>query len=112
RDYLEKITSFYESVGLENIVDGYDLDGTPRPEFSENGSRAAAFIGPAGVGAMHDPSHQAFVDGAYEDLYTPDRLIIGDANYDNAGSIYYNTSWRVLSLLMLDGTFQDFTLRE
>lgn len=112
REYLEKITSFYESIGLENLIDGYDLDGTPRPEFSENGSRAAAFVGPAGVGAMHDPAHQAFVDGAYEDLYTPDRLIVGDADYDNAGSIYYNTSWRVLSLLMLDGTFRDFTLGE
>lgn len=110
RAYLQKITSFYEGVGLENIIDGYDLDGTPHPEFSVDGSRAAAFVGPAGVGAMHDPSHQAFVDGAYEDLYTPDRLIVGDANHENAGSIYYNTSWRVLSLLMLDGTYRDFTL--
>lgn len=108
--YLEKITSFYEGVGLENIIDGYDLDGTPRPEFSVDGSRAAAFVGPAGVGAMYDAKHQSFVDGVYEDLYTPDRLIVGDANHENAGSIYYNTSWRVMSLLMLDGTYRDLTL--
>lgn len=111
REYLEKITSFYEGVGLENIIDGYDLDGTPRPEFSVDGTRAAAFVGPAGVGAMHDSSHQSFIDGAYEDLYTPNRLIVGDANHDNAGSIYYNTSWKVLSLLMMDGTFRDLTLK-
>lgn len=111
KEYLSKITSFYEGVGLENIIDGYDLDGTPRPEFSVDGSRAAAFVGPAGVGAMYDAEHQEFIDGAYEDLYTPDRLIVGDANHVNDGSIYYNTSWRVLSLLMMDGTYQDYTLR-
>ncbi len=111
RDYLAKITSFYKGVGLENIIDGYDLDGTPRPEFSVDGTRAAAFVGPAGVGAMYDAAHQEFVDGVYEDLHTPERLIVGDANHVNDGSIYYNTSWRVLSLLMMDGTYRDYSLR-
>jgi hypothetical protein len=109
RAYLEKITSFYEGIGLDAIIDGFDLNGTPHPEFSVDGSRAAAFVGPAGVGALFDPSHQAFVEGAYEDLVTPGELIIGDAAYDNPGSIYYNTSWRVLSLLMLNGTYVDYT---
>ncbi|HSC86695.1 MAG TPA: glycosyl hydrolase family 8 [Polyangiaceae bacterium] len=107
--YLEKITSFYEGVGLANIIDGYDLNGTPHPQFSVDGSRAAAFVGPAAVGAMFDASHADFASGAYTDLITPNALIVGDSAHDNAGSIYYNTSWRVLSLLMLDGTYQDLS---
>lgn len=110
RAYLEKITSFYEGIGLENLIDGFDLDGTPHPEFSVDGSRAAAFVGPAAVGATFDPAHADFVEAAYTDLITPNALIIGDAAHDNAGSIYYNTSWRVLSLLLLDGTYVDLTL--
>lgn len=110
KSYLEKITSFYEGIGLENLIDGFDLNGTPRPEFSVDGARAAAFVGPAGVGAMFDPKHASFADDAYTDLITPGALILGDVAYENPGSIYYNTSWRVLSLLMLDGTYEDFTL--
>jgi hypothetical protein len=96
KTYLEKITGFYEGVGVANIIDGYDLDGTPHPEFSVDGSRAAAFIGPAGVGAMHGTEHQAFLDQAYLDVASGELII---------GSIYYNTSWTVLSTLMLDGLF-------
>ena len=36
-----------------HIVDGYDLNGTPHPQFvTTGGPRAASFIGAAGVGAM------------------------------------------------------------
>jgi hypothetical protein len=98
--YLAKITGFYAGIGVVNLIDGYDLDGTPHPEFSVDGSRAAAFVGPAGVGAMHDAAHQAFLDQAYADVATGDLII---------GSIYYNTSWTVLSVLMLDGVFADYT---
>jgi endo-1,4-beta-D-glucanase Y len=110
RAYLEKITSFYAGIGLANLVDGFELNGKPRPEFSVNGTRAAAFVGPAGVGALFDPAHSEFVEGAYSDLITPGALQVGDAAYTNAGSIYYNTSWRVLSLLMLNGALYDYTL--
>ena len=107
--YLQKITSFYEGIGLENIIDGFNLDGSPRPEFSVDGSRAAAFVGPAAVGATFDAAHTDFASAAYTDLITPGALIVGDAAYQNLGSIYYNTSWRVLSLLMLDGTYVDLS---
>lgn len=110
KSYLEKITGFYEGIGIENLIDGFALDGTPYPEFSVDGSRAAAFVGPAGVGAMFDPAHADFAEQAYTDLITPNALIVGDSAHDNRGSIYYNTSWRVLSLLMLDGTYVDLTL--
>lgn len=112
KSYLQKITGFYEELGLENLIDGFDLDGTPRPEFSVDGSRAAAFVGPAAVGATYSAAHSDFAEAAYEDLITPGALIVGDAAYENEGSIYYNTSWRVLSLLMLDGTYRDLTLRK
>jgi len=103
--YLEKITGFYMGIGLENLIDGFDLDGTPHPEFSVDGSRAAAFVGPAGVAAACLPSCTEFAEAAYRDLVTKDALIVGDSAHVNNGSIYYNTSWRVLSLLMLDGSF-------
>ncbi|MBN2441467.1 MAG: hypothetical protein JXJ04_08970 [Spirochaetales bacterium] len=94
--YLSKITSFYRSVGISNIVDGYNLDGTPHPDFSRNGGRPASFIGPAGVGGMSDPVNQAFIDEAYAAVAT---LSL------DAGTIYYQKSWTALSLLMMTGGF-------
>jgi endo-1,4-beta-D-glucanase Y len=98
--YLEKITSFYQGVGVANIVDGYDLDGTPRPERATNGLQTASFVGPAGVGAMNDPVNQMFIDEAYAAVATLELT---------AGTIYYQKSWTALSLLMLTGNFVDFT---
>src|SRR5690606_22394873 len=50
--YLDKIASFYASEGVANIVDGYNLDGTPHPERPERTEQAASFVGPAGVAFM------------------------------------------------------------
>lgn len=97
-EYLEKIASFYAGVGVANIVDGYDLDGTPHPERSANGSQAASFVGPAAVAAMA-VSDQAFLDEAY--------LAVAGGGLD-AGTIYYQASWEALSLLMLSGNFIEF----
>jgi endo-1,4-beta-D-glucanase Y len=94
--YLEKISSFYVGVGVAGIVDGYELDGTPRPERPENALQAASFVGPAGVAAMHNPEYQAFVDEAYSALAGMDLT---------NGTIYYQKSWTALSLLMLSGNF-------
>jgi endo-1,4-beta-D-glucanase Y len=96
RAYLEKISSFYAGVGVQNISDGYELDGTPRPERSMPGLLAASFVGPAAVGAQHDPAFQSFVDEAYAELATLELT---------AGTIYYQKSWTALSLLMLTGNF-------
>ncbi len=99
--YLEKITSFYESVGVANIVDGYELDGTPRPDrATAGGLQAASFVGPAGVGAMHDVSHQAFVDEAYAAVATQGLT---------AGTIYYQKCWTALSLFMMTGNLFELT---
>ena len=59
KQYLAKITAFYSQVGAANIVDGYGLDGTPRPERAVGGLQAASFVGPAAVAAMSDKKNQA-----------------------------------------------------
>ena len=94
--YMEKITSFYLQVGVSNIVDGYNLDGSPHPEHSDGTSLPASFVGPAAVGAMYNADNLAFVDEAYSALAT---LKL------DAGTIYYQKSWTALSLLMLNGGF-------
>ncbi|MGH1346420.1 MAG: glycosyl hydrolase family 8 [Nannocystales bacterium] len=95
RDYLETINSFYASVGVDNIIDGYALDGTPRPdERSVAPTMSAVFVGCAGVGMMADLEGQAFVDRAYERVAGLDML---------TRSRYYQRSWTVLSMLMLSG---------
>lgn len=98
--YLAKISTFYSRIGVSGIVDGYNLDGTPRAERAVNGAQAASFVGPAGVGAMSDAQYQQFVDQAYSAVATLNL---------NAGTIYYQKSWAALSLLMLTGNFVDFT---
>jgi endo-1,4-beta-D-glucanase Y len=98
--YMEKITSFYTGIGVANISDGYELDGTPRPERAFDGAQAASFVGPAGVGAMFSADNQAFIDEAYAAVAT-----LGLS----AGTIYYQKSWTALSLLMFTGTFIDLT---
>jgi endo-1,4-beta-D-glucanase Y len=92
--YLTKISGFYSSVGAANIVDGYNLNGTPNTTMSLH---LAAFVGPAGVGAMATPQYTTLRDQAYALIATPPGLL--------GGSLYYNESWTVLSLLMMNGRF-------
>lgn len=96
--YLDKICSFFMRQGADAIVDGYDLDGTPRPDrkTDDHGDGSAVFVGCAGVGAMCDPKYQALVDGTYERVRTG-RLL--------ARSRYYNHCWTVMTLLMFTGNF-------
>jgi endo-1,4-beta-D-glucanase Y len=94
KSYLAKISAFYAEVGVANITNGYNLDGTPNPDKSYPGLQAASFVGPAGVGAMSDSQYQQFVDDAYAELATLKLT---------AGTIYYQKSWTALSLLMMTG---------
>ena len=98
--YLQKITGFYASVGVANMVDGYDLNGTPHPQFvTTGGPRAASFVGPAGVGAMATgTTYVKLRDDAYASVATLTDL---------AGSTYYQESWTALSLQMMTGLLQD-----
>jgi len=98
--YLQKITGFYASVGVANMVDGYDLNGTPHPQFvTTGGPRAASFVGPAAVGAMATgTTYVKLRDDAYASVATLTDL---------AGSTYYQESWTALSLQMMTGLLQD-----
>jgi endoglucanase len=98
--YLQKITGFYAGVGAANLVDGYDLNGTPHPQFvTAGGPRAASFVGPAGVGAMATgTTYMQLRDDAYAGVATLTEL---------AGSTYYQESWTALSLQMMTGILYD-----
>jgi len=103
--YLAQISSFFSTIGAVNIVDGYNLNGTPNPgtPAPDAGVRAPLsdpFVGPAAVGAMSSSSYPSLLNDAYG-LVAPDHVF--------AGGEYYASSWRVLSLLMLTGNFLDYT---
>jgi endo-1,4-beta-D-glucanase Y len=96
--YLQKITGFYAGVGASNIVDGYDLNGTPHAQFvTTGGPRAASFNGAAAVGAMATGATYATLrDDGYAGVATLTQL---------AGSTYYQESWTGLTLQMMTGLF-------
>jgi endo-1,4-beta-D-glucanase Y len=100
--YLQKIAGFYASIGVAALVDGYDLDGTPHPQFvTSGGPRAASFVGPAGVAAM--ATGTSFL-GLRDDAY------VGVAGLGElAGSTYYQESWTALSLQMMTGQLSDLS---
>lgn len=102
--YLAQISSFFSGVGAANIVDGYALDGSPDPQtpmLADGGvALAAPFVGPAGVGAMSAGTYQQLVNDAYT-------LVAGDDLF--VGGEYYASSWTVMSLLMMTGSFLDYT---
>ena len=97
--YVAKTSNFFSAIGARNIVDGYALDGAPQAQSP--GGLSAAFIGPAGVGAMSSPAYQSFVDDAYGAVATRTLL---------AGGEYYEDSWTVLSLLMMSANFLNYTM--
>jgi hypothetical protein len=97
--YVAKTSAFFSAIGASNIADGYALDGAAQP--AHDGGLSAAFIGPAGVGAMSSSSYQSFLDGTYGEVATHMLL---------AGGAYYEDSWTVMSLLMMTANFLDYTM--
>jgi endo-1,4-beta-D-glucanase Y len=95
--YVGKTSSFFAPIGAAQIVDGYNLDGS---QNSAHSGHSAAFVGPAAVGAMSVSADQGFVNDAYT-LLAQDNAFIGGE--------YYESSWTVMSLLMLTGNFLDYT---
>jgi len=98
RDYVAKTSTFFAGIGAANIADGYALDGTPAPQHP--GQRSAAFIGPAGVGAMTSSAYQTLLNQSYAAVAGGSAL---------AGGAYYDESWTAMSLLMMTGNFLDYT---
>ncbi len=101
QSYVGLTTSFFSGVGAANIVDGYNIDGTVASGANPvSKGQSAAFLGPAGVGAMGTTSAQAFLDATYN-LVKGDNLFVGGE--------YYDSSWTVMSLLAMTGNFLDYT---
>jgi hypothetical protein len=92
----------FSGIGAPNIVDGYGLSGAA--QAANPGKLSAAFIGPASVGgmggAMATSAYQAFVNAGYA-------VVATDTAF--AGGEYYESSWTVMSLLMLTGNVLDYT---
>jgi endo-1,4-beta-D-glucanase Y len=101
QDYVAKTSQFFGTIGVSSIVDGYDLDGTPKAQNSSG--QSAAFIGPAAVGAMSAPAYSSLLEQGYTAVAGRQLLVGGE---------YYDGSWTVLSLLMLSGNFLDYTLEQ
>ncbi|HEY3500840.1 MAG TPA: glycosyl hydrolase family 8 [Polyangiaceae bacterium] len=100
KEYLDKISNFFQGVGADMIVDGYDLNGMPRAE-NPLPAQSALFVGAAGVGAMSDASRLPFVDATYQLLVGKEML---------PPSYYFNLSWQVFALLMMTGNLYDYSL--
>jgi endo-1,4-beta-D-glucanase Y len=100
-DYVAKTSGFFSGIGAAKIVDGYELNGTPKPQYPDGfGGLSAAFIGPAGVGAMHSSTYQAFINDVWG-LLKPNNMWCGGQ--------YYDESWTIMAMLMLSGNFLDYT---
>jgi endo-1,4-beta-D-glucanase Y len=91
KDVTDKMTDWAGSMGIANLVDGYNTDGTAMKEgkYTQNN----AWVGGWACGAMS--KSQAAVDD-----FAADFKSISD---DNGG--YYGSSLRTLYLLMLSGNF-------
>jgi hypothetical protein len=101
--YVAKTSKFFNGITVAKMVDGYELNGTPKAQHQTGANaliQSSAFIGPAGVGAMSNASYQTFVNDAYAVLASRKALV---------GGTYYEDSWMVLSLLMMTGNFLDYT---
>src|SRR5262249_18712146 len=98
KTYVAKTSAFFSAIGATKIADGYALNGMPMPEHPGQGS--AAFIGPAGVGAMADVTYAPFIKQTYTAVATGILM---------AGGAYYEESWTVMSLLMMTANFLDYT---
>jgi endo-1,4-beta-D-glucanase Y len=99
--YVSKTSGFFSAIGAPKIVDGYQLNGTPQPQYPDKyNGLSAAFIGPAGVGAMSSSANQSFIDDAW-----------GLLRQNNmwCGGQYYDESWTMMSMLMMSGNFIDYT---
>jgi hypothetical protein len=102
--YLTDTSNFFSGVGAVSIVDGYNLNGTPDPQYQTGASatiQSAAFVGPAGVGAQISSTYQSYVNDTFTDLSSLQLL---------TGGTYYTESWTVMSLLMLSDNFLDYNL--
>ena len=99
--YLQKIDGFYAGVGAAAMVDGYDLNGNPHPQFVDQrraARRRRSSAPPASGRWRRASTYAALRDQAYVGVATLMQL---------AGSTYYQRSWTALSLQMMTGLMSD-----
>ena len=92
RDWCVRISNFADSIGAANIIDGYELDGTPHPDAQWNNT---PFVGGFAVGGMS--YSQAMVDS-----FSLRLLYLDQTGEDNQ---YFNLALRCLYELVLTGNF-------
>jgi endo-1,4-beta-D-glucanase Y len=88
--FSEKISAFFMGVGVANIVDGYQLNGTPSGMYKNS-----TFIGPAGASGMPANRTQLVAD-AYARVASDARA---------ASTNYYDRSWALFTVLLMTGNF-------
>ncbi|MEP7052298.1 MAG: glycosyl hydrolase family 8 [Pseudomonadota bacterium] len=88
--YIDKVGAFFDKIGANNIVDGYQTSGS-----GSGNAHNMAFIGPAGVAGM--VGYPTLLDGAFK---------FGAGGSDTS---YYGESLSVLTMLMMSGNFVEFT---
>ncbi len=103
--FLAPMTAFFTSLtgagatsggGLDQLVDQYNLNGTP---FTTNFS--VGLVGPAVVGAMASASNQSFINAGWQVvLDSANRGPLGGQNYS-----YYHGTVGFLTLLTMSGNF-------
>lgn len=94
-DYCRRAAGFFAQLAPETFVDGWDLDGTPRPDAdSRHPTESAVFVGCAGAAASLIPELAGFAERCSGRLGT-----LGLTTR----SRYYNLSWTALCLAFLSG---------
>jgi endo-1,4-beta-D-glucanase Y len=91
KTFSQKIGAFFAGIGAANIVDGYNVDGTPGTSTNKN----STFIGPAGAAGMASNQPQLVADA-----YT---FVAAEAKAANVS--YYNRSWALFTVMLMTGNF-------
>lgn len=115
KTYVDKTSAFFSSPsrgggGVGRILDIYNPNGTDTANAASN---SASIVGTAASGAMANTNYAPFVNDAYQMIL--DLLNRGDIN-DRAAAAgkksaysYYNSTVGLLTLLTMNGSFQDWT---
>jgi endo-1,4-beta-D-glucanase Y len=85
--YCQAINGFVQKIGISNITDGYDLDGT-----TFRAKKTSAFVGCFVVASL-TTNDQAFIDASYTE------------NVNTFNDSYFNDILRLLTLQMQHGMF-------
>jgi len=89
--YCKRISMFAQSQGAPNITNDYNINGTPMGDLHEN-----SFIGSFAAGTLAtDITLQNFADSIYTE-----NVSVFSSHWN-----YYNSSLKVLTLLMMTGNF-------